>query len=807
MADGYNFTITIIENSYSIPNNTSDVSVNIKVNRPANATGAWSSYASTLTVICDGQKKTKTISNYDFRGNPQIDLGTFTYTINHNSDGSKTVSVSADWNPTNSALNSGNGVQGSASKKLTTIPRASDFTISGSQLGSLVTITINRKSESFTHEITYKFVDNTSYSVASSATTSATFTPPISLASKIPNATKGTLTVTVQTKSGSSNIGSAVSKSIDLSVPSSIVPSVSFSYTIMAGLIPAEWGIILKGQTMISVNVSASGNYGSTISNVSITCDGVNKSGSYNTFGPFVSAGQKSISVTVIDSRGRSASSSQNFNVTDYQNPSISINKAQRCLKDGTLSTSGTYILFNISYTYASIEGKNTITKSISCASGLNSNFENGVDFILNANASASQSYTATATIRDYLGKSATVTYEIPTDTRLININEDKNSIGIGKFAEEDNTLDVAWNLRLREGMSVDKPDIIPFLYREPWWNDGSGQNVDDDISGIHFAYPSHGTPGYGTVATFSCFGKNDWAYPFQLQGCYTNNRLYYRSKFGNNGWKAWSEIAFVGDAISNANGASLANAYIPNNSNLMGVRSDGTKRRFLTMLSNNQMYICYDGDNAYFGGDIYGQKNKLVAYDDSVVHDSGNESISGVKTFTGGIVIPNFNASSLQSTSGYRAIATPVAQPFIDYMKPTDNGSSKYLHVQISGWGAYGINMWASDRELKKDIVDSTVTAIETINKIKHRAFKWKENDIENKNGYIAQELEEINPDFVLKIPQTEDNDSFSYQINETIIIPYITKAIQEVFAMIEDQQKQINELKEQINNLKSML
>lgn len=123
MADGYNFTFNVTETSYSAISNTSNVSVNIVCNRPSNATGAWSNYSSTLTVNCDGQKKTKTISSYDFRNYSKLDMGTFTFTITHNSDGSKTVSISADWNTTNSALNSGNGVQGSTSKKLTTLDR------------------------------------------------------------------------------------------------------------------------------------------------------------------------------------------------------------------------------------------------------------------------------------------------------------------------------------------------------------------------------------------------------------------------------------------------------------------------------------------------------------------------------------------------------------------------------------------------------------------------------------------------------------------------------------------------------------
>ena len=75
-------------------------------------------------------------------------------------------------------------------------------------------------------------------------------------------------------------------------------------------------------------------------------------------------------------------------------------------------------------------------------------------------------------------------------------------------------------------------------------------------------------------------------------------------------------------------------------------------------------------------------------------------------------------------------------------------------------------------------------------IRKIKHRSFNWKSSGEFQKLGYVAQELEEIDPDLVLKIPQPEDiEEDYHYQIDPTKLIPVITKAMQE-------QQQQIDQL-----------
>ena len=149
------------------------------------------------------------------------------------------------------------------------------------------------------------------------------------------------------------------------------------------------------------------------------------------------------------------------------------------------------------------------------------------------------------------------------------------------------------------------------------------------------------------------------------------------------------------------------------------------------------------------------------------------------------------------------------------------NNGSKEYIHVGLINGGAVGIDCWRSDARLKTNIENSEVDALSIIDSIAHRSFNWKEDGSFTENGYIAQELEQINEDFVIKLPQSRNIDGkqyftgdYRYQVSSSSIIPYLSKGIQELHAKVKDQQNEIDELKsmvlaqqEQINELKALI
>lgn len=363
-------------------------------------------------------------------------------TVGHRSDGSLSgyVKLRFDAPGTSGGYSPGTTDLSTNWSACTTIARASGISgLSGSQLGSSVSVTIDRKA-SFTHKVEYSFAGSSWATVSSNAETSASFTPPVSLSAQVPNGTSGALTVRVTTYNGSTQIGSSVTRSINLSIPSSVAPSLSsVTANRVDNDVPSGWGLYVKGISQVQISASgASGSYGSTIQSYSISGPGLTTSSSSGTSSTLSSTGMLTYTCTVTDSRGRNASKSVSISVVDYSPPSISVS-AERCTSDGTVSANGTYLKVKVDFSYASVSGKNSISsKSCGCNGVSNTSFSSGTAFILSANCSIGSQYPLTASVKDAIGNTASMSVTIPTAYRILNVKKNKKGIAIGKFSEKD---------------------------------------------------------------------------------------------------------------------------------------------------------------------------------------------------------------------------------------------------------------------------------------------------------------------------------------------------------------------------------
>ena len=96
-----------------------------------------------------------------------------------------------------------------------------------------------------------------------------------------------------------------------------------------------------------------------------------------------------------------------------------------------------------------------------------------------------------------------------------------------------------------------------------------------------------------------------------------------------------------------------------------------------------------------------------------------------------------------------------------------------------------------ASDIKLKKNIKDLQ-NGLDTILKIKPRVYDWKDGRKNNVVGFVAQEVEQIKPDWVKEKDGLKMLDS-----NLPNTIPYLIKAVQEQQGMIQELKKEIEILK----------
>lgn len=146
------FETIVTENSTSIENNTSSVTVEHFLSH--HYAGSYLAGSCTVKWNCNGQEEseTKTINSGSLSSYQKFSLGSRTFTVSHNSDGKKIVSVGGSMSTTQFNPNSASS---SGSIELTTIPRASDIAVSNNDLGQNIPITIGKKVDTFTSTLTY----------------------------------------------------------------------------------------------------------------------------------------------------------------------------------------------------------------------------------------------------------------------------------------------------------------------------------------------------------------------------------------------------------------------------------------------------------------------------------------------------------------------------------------------------------------------------------------------------------------------------------------------------------------------------
>lgn len=339
-------------------------------------------------------------------------LNTVTQTVSHNSDGSKSLTISAVFY-IRATLNGTyyEKITASATITLDSIPRASSVSASSADLGTATTISISRASSSFTHTLTYAFGSTNGTIVTKTTSTSVSWTPPLTLANQIPNATSGTCTITCTTYNGSTSIGSKTC-TLTLSVPSSVKPTIgSLTAARVDGDVPSSWGIYVRTKSKATVTIgSASGSYGSTIKSYSISGGGYSSTTSSLTTGYLNTSGTVTFTATVTDSRGRTSDSvTVSITVIAYSAPSFTSYSSQRCTSDGTLSDERTYVKGTVKYSYYGCSGNNTLTRATyyraagtSTWTDASASFSSGTAFTFGGgNISAETSYEIKYTLTD----------------------------------------------------------------------------------------------------------------------------------------------------------------------------------------------------------------------------------------------------------------------------------------------------------------------------------------------------------------------------------------------------------------------
>lgn len=140
------------------------------------------------------------------------------------------------------------------------------------------------------------------------------------------------------------------------------------------------------------------------------------------------------------------------------------------------------------------------------------------------------------------------------------------------------------------------------------------------------------------------------------------------------------------------------------------------------------------------------------------------------------------------------KAVHLGIGNASNQYYGATLYGNSSVLGGNFTVFGNVYADNIGSDRRIKTDIKDCNVSALDKIKQIQHKQFIKITDNKHYDIGYIAQDMEKIDSNFVIVNENSKDKQ---YYINELPIIATLTKAIQE-------QQKQIDELTKEVQKLK---
>lgn len=381
-------------------------------------------------------------------------------TLNHNADGSKSFSISVEAGIYEWAINKSK----SKTFSLNVIPRASSISCGTLTMGSAGTISVSRASTSFTHTITYLYGTKSGTICTKSSSTSVSWTPPLDLAHMVPNATSGVGTLYCDTYNGNTNIGSK-SISFTCNVPASVKPSCSISSLTNTN---STFGCYAKLLSGVKVKPSASGSYSSTISSLKISVTGMSdktaSSGTEYTFDPFTSTGEKTITVTAKDSRGRTNSATMKVTVSDYSLPTAKISASRgtgsttsnfiaddtgdhaKIVSNGSVSSiSGNTITPVLQYR---IVGQSAWTNLAISASSLNMSDTRVIA------VSDTQAYDIRLTIRDKAGKEAVATMTLSNGFATMDYKAGGDGIAFGKTANRAG-IDCAMLMRILKGVQL----------------------------------------------------------------------------------------------------------------------------------------------------------------------------------------------------------------------------------------------------------------------------------------------------------------------------------------------------------------
>lgn len=370
--------------------------------------------------------------------------------ITHNADGTKSVTISATYN-IRATINGTyyDKITAEATVTLNTIPRATTptFHATSVDMGRTLTIYTARASENFTHDLAYSFAGSDWVPFATDVGTWYAWAVP-DLATSIPNAISGTMTIRCITKDGSGNTIGTKTALVTVKVPASVVPTIRSVTTEEAtAILAGKFEAYVQGYSTVKVTIAADGAKDSTIKSYSATLEGKTYTGSSWTSSVIQGHTTVSLVVTVTDSRGRTTQETKNLAVMGYSKPVISAFSATRRNAAGEADDNGDYLQLYYKYEVESLGGHNSAEVTVEYKHSAGSTWTklatltalsaDETKFFSTPTFSSDYQYDLRMTVADYFSQSPPFTTILHSGAVILDLKGDGLGISFGKTADK----------------------------------------------------------------------------------------------------------------------------------------------------------------------------------------------------------------------------------------------------------------------------------------------------------------------------------------------------------------------------------
>ena len=466
-SNAYVLDLIVTEESADVAANTSLISYTLQLRSGANnrLTGRLGASVTIngSTVASNGSIGIEAAYNYTYT------LLSGSTTVTHGSDGTLTLTASGNiWQAVSNSF-APPSMEVSGSMALTQIPRVSSPTVSPSPVavpGGTLTIKTNRKSDAFTHTLTYAF-GNLTGTIATNVGDSYKWDVPWELPSQIPNATTGYGAIACYTYHGNTLIGSDT-ENFSVYVPQGSVtlPTLNPVLTPVTDAPAAFAGLYIQGKSKVRVEMNASAWYAS-IKSCSMQVQGLSYSGaSTMTSDLLLLSGSCNVSCSITDSRGYSNSASSSITVLEYAKPGVTRCSGLgsivccRCNEDGNANINGNRILLKARRKWSDLSGRNKclLRYRIKAEGGSWSEWTtllerttstNEIQTVLSDELEAKSSYQVQLSAVDDLGEENTVNVPIGTANTPLHLGRGGRNLGLGRYCDYSRTdaIDIGWDM------------------------------------------------------------------------------------------------------------------------------------------------------------------------------------------------------------------------------------------------------------------------------------------------------------------------------------------------------------------------